>query len=104
MRRPKTIDEYIDLIEQAIFELGELRSTDEWEQEEGGGTCGFIDPLNVQLRQLLEQLTMDSHIFGDGDLPLMNIVRAHARQIPFKSLFDIINQTHRLGLEAAPMH
>ncbi|CAK0739879.1 General secretion pathway protein GspF [Gammaproteobacteria bacterium] len=99
MRRPKTTNEYIDLIEQAIFELGELRAADEWEQEEGGNTLGFIDPLTAQLRQLLEQLQAGTHRFGEGDLVLINIVRVHARQIPFKSLLDLINQTHRLGLE-----
>ncbi|CAK0768066.1 conserved hypothetical protein [Gammaproteobacteria bacterium] len=98
MRRPKTINEYIDLVEQAIFEVGELQAADEWEQEEGHGVLDFIEPLRAQLRLLLEELTAGQHVFGGGDLALMAIVRAKARQIPFNSLFDIINQTHRLGL------
>ncbi|CAK0755356.1 hypothetical protein CCP3SC5AM1_200026 [Gammaproteobacteria bacterium] len=99
MRRAKSLNEYIELVDQAIFEVGELRAADEWEQEEGGGILDFPVPLINQLRQLKEELTAECHIFGERDLSLMKIVRANARQIPFNGLFDIINQTHRLGLE-----
>lgn len=99
MNRPKNMSEYVELVDQAIFEVGELQAADEWEQEEGGGILNFTTPLSNQLHQFREQLIDGSHIFGEGNLPFMHIVRANARQIPFNSLFDIINQTHRLGLD-----
>lgn len=97
MRRARNIKEYIELIDQAIFELAELSAADEWEQEEGGKTLIFISPLIEQLDQLREELINGNHIFTPTDLVLMKIVRVNARQIPFNDLFDIINQTHRLG-------
>jgi hypothetical protein len=91
--------DYIDLVEQALFEVEDLRVSTEWDQEEGGISFYFTEPLAAQLHQLLEQLTVGQYTFGGEDLPLMTIVRNNAQQIPFKGLLDTINQTHRLGLE-----
>ena len=76
MRRIKNIPEYIELIEQAIFEVEELRAADEWEQEEGGGILPFTTPLINQLHELREELINNNHIFNEQDLSLMKKVRA----------------------------
>ncbi len=100
MHRPQTMNEYIELVQQAIFEVDELRVAAEWGADDGEGVgFEFTEPLNAQLRQLVEDLTTNHHVFGGGDLALMTLVRTNARNIPFKNLLDIINQTHRLGLE-----
>ena len=99
MHRPKTMNEYIELVKQAIFEVEELRAAAEWGADDGEGMgFEFTDPLKAQLHQLAEQLMAGTHTFGETDLELMATVRANARQIPFRELFTIINQTHRLGL------
>ncbi len=100
MHRPKTMTDYIEIVKQAIFEVEDLRAAAEWGADDGEGVgFEFTDPLTALLRQLVEQLSMNTHSFGGDDLELMSIVRTNARQIPFKGLFDIINQTHRLGLD-----
>jgi len=99
MRRPGTIAEYINLIEQAIFELEELRACDQWNHEDDEGELDFIDNLQNKLHILSEQLKTDQNFSPGNNLPWMNLVRANIRHIPFANLFDLINQTYRLGLE-----
>ena len=89
MRRPESMSAYVDLVEQAIFETEELRSSAEWDMEDAGSSLAFAEPLEAQLRQLLERLTGGAYQFQDADLPFMAI----------KSLLETINETHRRGLE-----
>ncbi|CAK0753156.1 conserved hypothetical protein [Gammaproteobacteria bacterium] len=100
MNRPKTKKGYQELIEQAIFEAQDLRTTDEWELEEGNIDFHFVDPLISQLKQLLEKVSNDRQAFGEEDLPWLLIVRRHATKIPFKDLLHTIHQTYRLGLDS----
>lgn len=99
MNRPKTMKAYQELIEQAIFEAQDLRTTDEWELEAGNIDFHFVDPLISQLKQLLEKVSNGGQAFGEEDLPWLSIVRHHAVRIPFKDLLHIVHQTYRLGLD-----
>ncbi len=101
MRRPKTRQEYIELVEQALFEVDDLRAAAEWDDDEENALLSLASTLASHLIHLREQLVNHTDRSGNGEeLPLLAVARHHAQQIPFKGLLDTISQTYRLGLDA----
>ncbi|HHQ40831.1 MAG TPA: general secretion pathway protein GspF [Chromatiales bacterium] len=99
--RPRTPEEYVDLVEQALFEIEELRASAEYDMEEMGEALGFVDELEAAVRALLESMRDGSYRFADEDLPFMRLIEpVHESLLPFKSLLKLINDTHRQGLDA----
>ncbi len=98
--RPRTPEEYVDLVEQALFEIEELRASAEYDMEEMGEALGFVDELEAGVRALLESMRDGSYRFADEDLPFMRLIEpVHESLLPFKSLLKLINETHRQGLD-----
>ncbi len=98
--RPRTPEEYVDLVEQALFEIEELRASAEYDMEEMGEALGFVDELEATVRALLESMRDGSYRFADEDLPFMRLIEpVHESLLPFKSLLKLINDTHRQGLD-----
>ncbi len=101
MKAPKTLDEYIDLVHQAVYEVDELRACIEDDMEEMEASLPFIDPLDHQLRALYDSMISKQYSFpSETDLPYMSIVKMYGPAIPFKRLLEVINTTHRNGLDA----
>lgn len=99
LTRPTTFDEYLDLVHQVVYEVDELRSCNEDDEEEMERYRAFVDPLDAQLRSLYARMTSGDYTFPSAeDLPFMSIVQAFGQHIPFRRLLEIINQTHRNGL------
>lgn len=99
LTRPTTFDEYLDLVHQVVYEVDELRSCNEEDEEEMERYMAFVDPLDAQLRSLYARMTSGDYTFPSAeDLPFMSIVQAFGQHIPFRRLLEIINQTHRNGL------
>jgi hypothetical protein len=99
MHEPKTWDEYLDLVHQAIYETDELRASVEWDPEEMERYLPFLDQLGAQLKKLFEDMTEGRYRFDRfNDLPFMPLVERYGRDIPFKTLLSVINATHRQGL------
>lgn len=97
--RPKTVEEYVDLVDQAIFEVEELRMAAEYDMESLGNAMGFVNDLERQLREMRLSMSNGSYHFGRQDLPFMSIVEKQSdRVLPFKYLFRVINETHLKGL------
>ena len=100
MKPPKTLDEYIDLVHQAVYEVDELQSCMEDDMEEMEAYLPFIQQLDQMLRALFDSMTSGKYSFPNAeDLPYMDIVRKFGPQIPFKQLLVVINTAHRNGLE-----
>lgn len=102
MKDPKTWDEYLDLVHQAVYEVDELKACtddDAWDMEDGEIYAQFIDPLDAQLRKLFDDMTSGCYEFQqDTDLPFMVLVQRFGRAIPFRALLETINRTHRKGV------
>lgn len=102
MNDPKTWDEYLDLVHQAVYEVDELKACtddDAWDMEDGEVYAQFIDPLDAQLRNLFDDMTSGRYEFQhDTDLPFMVLVQRFGRAIPFRTLLETINRTHRKGV------
>ncbi len=100
MKRPATFEDYIDLVDQAIFEVEELRYSVEFDEEFMEGAMSFADTMEQQLRELLQSMQEGRYEFADEDLPFMEFVKTRSKLIlPFKGLLTLINTTHRKGLE-----
>ena len=99
MKRPATMEDYIELVKSALFDVEELRMSVEFDMEFMEAALGFVDPLEKGLRELLNSLENGSYEFVDEDLPFMPLVEAQQNvMLPFKPLIRQINETHRKGL------
>ncbi len=100
MKKPKTMAEYAELVEQALIEVDELRHIIEYESE-GAAPTDFVDALEADLNRLKDAMATDTYEFRDEDLPSMRGVASRTlNKLPFKDLLDVINWTHRTGLES----
>ncbi|MBI5460814.1 MAG: general secretion pathway protein GspF [Gammaproteobacteria bacterium] len=101
--RPKTAEQYIELIDQALFEIEDLRAAVEYDEDSMGSAAGFLGQLEADVRGLKQAMLEGRYHFGDSDLPFMKIVeRQDERVLPFKYLLRMINATHRMGLNVDP--
>lgn len=90
-----TLAKYIEMVEQALFELKNLRESVEYEEEGIMLNLGFIDGLETGLNQLLTALTQGQHRFGGDALPFMTLVsNQKSHVLPFKRLLEEINYLH----------
>ena len=97
--RPKTPEEYVSLVDQALFEIEDLRMAMEYDMDSMGGARDFLDLLEQQVKALRTAMADGSYRFGKEDLPFMKLVESQdERLLPFKYLFATINRTHKQGL------
>ena len=101
MKKPRTLSEYADLVEQALIEVDEMRAVIEYEMDGPSAASAFLGPLEAELKRLKDAIETDTYDFRDEDLPIMRVVaRERLESLPFKDLLDVINWTHRTGLES----
>ncbi len=99
MKRPKTMTEYASLVDEALIEVDEMRHIVEYESD-GRMSSDFLDPLEADLNRIKEAIATDTYEFRDEDLPFIATTsRKHLDVLPFRDLLDVINWTHRAGLE-----
>jgi len=101
MQRPRTPEEYVQLVRESLLEAEELRQAADYDTDEMASALGFLDALEAELRQLYASMQDGSYDFADADLPFMAIVeKQNERVLPFKRMLRLINLTHRQGLES----
>lgn len=101
MYYPKTLDEYIDLVHQAIYEIEDFRACvedsdleDDWERY-----LPLLDKIDSGLRSLHDDLVRGACPLPSGaDLAFMPLISRLGPEIPFKSLLEAVNQVYRDGL------
>lgn len=100
MRRAKTVEEYVALVKDALYEIEEVRAAIEFDADGMGEATQFIDDIEESLKAVYDGMLDGSYCWRTGDLKFMEIIRdLDERVIPFKSLLIRINDTHRNGLE-----
>ena len=99
LRRAKTVDEYVDWVRQAVFEIDDLRACLEFEIEDLQRFPAFLDPLEEGIKGLYQSMLDGTYGFGREDLPFMDLAAQFSEDIPFHTLLKQINETHRRGLE-----
>ncbi len=99
--RAKTLDEYIDWVKQAVYEVEDLRASIEFDEEFMGEALVFLDPLESEIKKLYAKLVEGHYEFSSKPLRFMPIVeRNDPTLLPFKFLLLRINETHTKGLDA----
>ncbi len=98
--RPKTAEAYVDLVDQALFEIEDLRAAAEYDMDSLGAATEFLEELERDVRTLRASMTDGSYLFGKEDLRFVKVVaKQDERILPFKQLLLKINETHRKGLD-----
>lgn len=99
--RPKTPEEYVDLVDQAVFEIEDLRLAAEYDMDSMGAATDFLQGLENDVRALRQSMADGSYTFGQENLRFMRVVEPQDERIlPFKQLLMKINETHIKGLDA----
>lgn len=101
MKNPKTVDEYIDLVHQAVYEVDELRAIVEDDEDRKAMILPWVDAMDKELRGMYESMINGTYKFDPNgpDLPFMAIIKKFGPSVPFKPLLNVINHTHRFGLD-----
>ena len=97
--RARSAQEYAEWVEQAMFEVGDLKDCLLYEIEDLQRFPAYIEPLEEGVKQVYDAMVAGTYQFGREDLPFMEIVRLYEDQIPFHTLLKQINETHRRGLD-----
>ena len=100
---PKTRDEFLDLVDQLIFEMEEVLmcAQDEGDPEDSvfSDLLPVYEQLTGDLKKLHAEVMQGRHTFGaDHDLPFMPLVNKWKERLPFYNLFATLNAAIRQGL------
>jgi hypothetical protein len=100
---PKTRDEFLDLVDQLIFEIEEVLmcAQDEGDPEDSefSELLPMYEQLSQDLKQLHAEVMQGRHAFGaDQDVPFMPLVNKWKDRLPFYNLFATLNIANRQGL------
>lgn len=102
MKKAHNLNELIDLVHEAVYEVDELRACLEHDDDEASAYTPFLDDLDRMLRDLHESMASGTYAgVGKGeDLAFMPLFKKYERNIPFRELLRTINATHREGYES----
>jgi hypothetical protein len=56
LRRAKSVDEYVEWVRQAVFEIGDLRDCLEYELEDLNRFPVFLDPLEEGIKGIYQSM------------------------------------------------
>jgi len=99
LQRARSVDEYIDWIKQARFEVADLRECLLYEEEHLSHFPPYLDPVSEGINKVYDAMCNGTYAYGREDLPFMEMVHRYADDIPFHTLLKQINETHRKGLD-----
>jgi len=94
------MEEYVSILQDILYELADLRSAVEYDEEFMEGSLELITPLERGVNTLLSQIESGDYQFGVGELDFIETAKvASAMLLPFKTLFMRVELTHKQGLE-----
>lgn len=101
MKKAQNLNQLIDLVHEAVYEVDELRACLEHDDDEASAYTPFLDDLDRMLRELHESMVSGNYAgVGKGeDLAFIPLFKRHERSIPFRELLRTINATHSEGYE-----
>ena len=94
-------DELIEIINQALDEVEDLRTAIEYDEEYRGESSIIVEPTASGLTQLLAAINNDEYQVGEGDwLGFLDGLREiDHRAVPFWPLLRLIIETHEKGYQ-----
>ena len=101
MYKARNVDDYVELINQALFEIEDLILCAE---DEGDGDAEFtammpdLRVIEAGLKALHAEILGGGYVIGRGeDLPCMPVVQKVRKRLPIVSLIDAVNTAHKKG-------
>jgi hypothetical protein len=99
--RARNCDELIEIINQALDEVEDMRAAIEYDEEYRGESSIIVEPTANGLSSLLSAINNDEYQLGEGDwLRFLDGLRdIDHRAIPFWPLLRLIIETHEKGYQ-----
>ncbi|HWR88031.1 MAG TPA: hypothetical protein VN277_06395 [Acidiferrobacterales bacterium] len=101
MYKVRNVDDYVELVNQALFEIEDLIlcAGDEGEDDnEFSIMTPDLRVIEAGLKALHAEILGGSYVIGRGeDLPCMPVVQKVRKRLPIVSLIDAINSAHKKG-------
>ncbi len=99
--RARDRDEFIDLIDQVLDDVEDLRAAIEYDEEFMGNTAMLVEPISVELGRLRAAVKSGEYQLGqDGWLDFVTALQnADHHTIPFWPLLKLILKTHQRGYQ-----
>lgn len=97
--RARDKDEFIDLINQALDDVDDLRAAIEYDEEFMGNAAMLVEPISVELSKLQVAVRNDEYLTGDdGWLDFVTALQnSDHHAVPFWPLLKLILETHQRG-------
>lgn len=94
-------DELIEIINQALDEVEDLRTAIEYDEEYRGESSIIVEPTSNGLKRLLTAINNEEYQVGEGDwLGFLDSLREiDHRAVPFWPLLRLIIETHEKGYQ-----
>lgn len=100
MHRARTVEEYVALVKDALYEVEEMRASIAYDEEGMGATVPYMDEIESCLKGIFDEMKSGDYCWNTGDLSYVSVIRdLDDGIIPFRSLLIRINDTHKHGLE-----
>ena len=98
MARARNMEEYQDMVRQALLEVQELGHAAEF--DEMAEVDDLVSRLRESLESLLARLEDRTYEFSKEGLEFLPLLEAHDVDVlPFRHLLQRINRTHTEGLD-----
>lgn len=93
--------EFIELINQALDDVEDLRAVIEYDDEFMGNAALIVEPVSVGLNRLLTAIKSGKYQIGHGDWLdfLIVLQEADHRSVPIWPLLKLILDTHQRGYQ-----
>ena len=99
MHTPTNQEEFLDLLDQAIFETRDMLSVIESEGEdfEFGENAGVFEALERMLVALHAEICAGRHAFGGPPLAYAELLARFRSRIPFADVLEMLNGVQKGG-------
>ena len=99
--RARNADELVEIINQALDEVEDLRAAIEYDEEYMGESSIIVEPVSIGLTTMLSAVNNDNYRPGEGDwLKFLDSLRhIDHRAVPFWPLLKSIIETHEKGYQ-----
>ncbi len=100
--RARSVNELIEIIDQALDEVDDLRAAIEYDEEYMGESSNIIAPVSTGLSNLRRAITDGDYQPGQGDWMafLEWLSNIDHRAVPFWPLLKLILDTHQKGYQS----
>ncbi|WP_298134781.1 hypothetical protein [Acidiferrobacter sp.] len=99
MHTPVNQEEFLDLLDQAIFETRDMLSVIESEGEECelAENAGIFEALEKMLVDLHVEVCAGRHTFGGSSLAYADLLARFRSRIPFADVLEMLNTVQKGG-------